>query len=101
MIRSQSESDFPDVDRMLEEAAAPQPVLGYHGPEPRDERESEFLPLLRFVRRVGFMGGCAALAGGLGLSLSPGGDGAFLMALGGALLGLILPIPGARRQNAW
>jgi len=101
MIRGQSESDFPDVDRMLEEAGAPKPVLGYHGPEPRDERESEFLPLFRFVRRVGFAGGCAALAGGLGLSLSQGGDGAPLMALGGALFGLILPIPGARRGNAW
>jgi hypothetical protein len=101
MIRSQSESDFPDVDRMLDEAAASKPVLGYQGPDVAREQESPFLPLARFARRVGFIGGCAALAGGLGLSLSRGGDGALLMALGGSLLGLILPIPGARRRNAW
>ena len=101
MIRGQSESQFPYVDRMIEEAGAPAPVLEYRGRDRRSESESEFLPLLRMVRRVGFAGGIAALAGGLGLALSRGGDGALLMALGGGTLGLIVPIPGARRRDAW
>jgi hypothetical protein len=90
---------FPDVDRMIDEAARPPAVLDYHGADPA-ARSNEFDSLKRSVRRTAFACGLAALAGGLGLSLSHGnGDGALLMALGAFVLGLILPIPVARRAK--
>ena len=46
MIRGQSESDFPDVDQMLQEADAPKSVLGYYGPDPAREPESDLLPCI-------------------------------------------------------
>jgi hypothetical protein len=88
---------FPDVDRMIDEAAQPPAVLDYHGAHPTAP-SGEFDSLKRSVRRTAFACGLTALAGGLGLSLSHGnGDGALLMALGAFVVGLILPIPGTGR----
>jgi hypothetical protein len=97
MIRDGVKSDFPDVDRLIQGAAdRPTAVLDY---QPKSEGPTPFLDLARFVRRIAFAGGWAALSGGLGLSIDPRGDGAMLMALGAGVLGLIFPIPGARRRD--
>jgi hypothetical protein len=102
MIRNRGESDFPDVDRMIDEAATRPPVvLEYRGVDPGETGEGTWTPLARIVRRAAFAGACAALAGGIGLSIDNRGEGAGLMAIGAGVLGLIVPIPGARRRNAW
>jgi len=102
MIRNRGESDFPDVDRLIEEAGTrPPAVLDYHGEDPRQERAPTWLPLARFARRVAYAGAWALIGGGFGLTFERHGDGAGLLAAGMGLLGLIVPIPGARRRNAW
>jgi hypothetical protein len=97
MIRDGVKSDFPDVDRLIQDTAdRPTAILDY---QPKSDGPTSFLDLARLVRRVAFAGGWAALAGGLGMSIDQRGDGAMLMALGAGVLGLIFPIPSARRRD--
>ena len=90
--------EFPNVDDMLNRAAGPQPVLDYRG-DNGDAAHRDITPAL--VRLV-FAGGMAALFGGFGYVLARDSSqqtGAVWMAIGAAVLGLIIPIPGSRRRG--
>lgn len=97
MIRRRDE--FPDLDEMLSAAERqPKRVLDYRGDD-GDAAERDITPALV---RVMFAGGMAALFGGFGFVLAGDSDqrnGAFWMTVGAAVLGLIIPIPGARRRG--
>jgi len=82
--------DFPDVDRVIEEAGRPPAVLDYRGRDPRDE--SKGAPARQYLRRIAFAVGLAALCGGLGASIRPRDGGAAWMAFGGGVVGLVLPL---------
>jgi hypothetical protein len=99
-----SETDFPDVDAVFDDAAGPPPVLDYRHAKPVVRipdpsvaaREAEaWRNVWRFIRRLVFAGALASLCGGLGLSIEPRGDGALLMAVEAGVLGLFLRMPGA------
>ena len=87
--------DFPDIDRAIEDARHP-PVLDYRRRDPRDGLVD--VPVGRYLRRIAFVIGLAALCGGLGSSISHDRDGPGWMAVGAGILGLILPIPGRRNE---
>jgi len=88
--------DFPDVDRAIEEAARRPAVLDYRGR--RADEDLKDVPVGRYVRRIAFAFGLAALCGGLGASINSGGDGSAWMAIGGFTLGLTVPFPGTKPE---